>query len=399
MLKRNLSTDLNTKIMNISPTLNSKLILLDRVNKGLPVYNGGLGENPLPTPNYLIKTLQENINKKEYTNIEGKDIFKKAVYETYPRNLNNIIVGNGLKELIFSLSFVWDKKIFIPTPCWVTYLEDMKKLDKDFITIPCYSNNNYKLTPELLDESLSKYKGNNSLLFLNSPNNPTGAVYTKDEYISLIKVFNKYNITVFSDEIYYNTSQIETIYLSELYERCILGSSLSKDWASGGWRFGWMLFPDILIDVQKKMASLGSIMYSCPSDFLNHVAAEALTSSKNKEYFVNQKKFFRNIADNVERELNTDDKIISSNFEGAWYKWIDLKNYSVELESMGITNSEELTNRLANEIGLIVVPGKSFGIEGLTFRISMIDEKIFLGIRKLIEWLNRGTEHSCTGCR
>jgi aspartate/methionine/tyrosine aminotransferase len=117
MLKRNLSTDLNTKIMNISPTLNSKLILLDRVNKGLPVYNGGLGENPLPTPNYLIKTLQEN----------------------------------------------------------------------------------------------------NSLLFLNSPNNPTGAVYTKDEYISLIKVFNKYNITVFSDEIYYNTSQIETIYLSELY--------------------------------------------------------------------------------------------------------------------------------------------------------------------------------------
>jgi aspartate/methionine/tyrosine aminotransferase len=74
---------------------------------------------------------------------------------------------------------------FIPTPCWVTYLEDMKKLDKDFITIPCYSNNNYnyKLTPELLDESLSKYKGNNSLLFLNSPNNPTGVVYTKEEYI------------------------------------------------------------------------------------------------------------------------------------------------------------------------------------------------------------------------
>ena len=275
----------------------------------------------------------------------------------------------------------------------------MKNLDKDFITIPCYSNNNYKLTPELLDESLSKYKGNNSLLFLNSPNNPTGTVYTKDEYISLIKVFNKYNITVFSDEIYYNTSQIETIYLSELYERCILGSSLSTYWASGGWRFGWMLFPDILIDVQKKLASLGSIMYSCPSYFLNHVVAEALTSSKNKEYFVNQKKFFRNIADNVERELNTDDKIIFSNFEGAWYKWIDLKNYSVELDSIGITNSEELTNRLANEIGLIVVPGKSFGIEGLTFRISMIDEKIFLGIRKLIEWLNRRTEHSCTGCR
>jgi len=254
--------------MNISPTLNSKLILLDRVNKGLPVYNGGLGENPLPTPDYLIKTLENNINKKEYTSIEGKDVFQNAVYEIYPKNLNNIVVGNGLKELIFSLSFVWDKKIFIPTPCWVTYLEDMKKLEKDFITIPCSSNNNYKLTSELLDESLLKYNGQNSLLFLNSPNNPTGAVYTKDEYTSLIKIFKKYNITVFSDEIYYNTSQIETVYLSELYDKCILGSSLSKDRASGGWRFGWMLFPDILIDVQKNMASLGSIMYSCPSDFL-----------------------------------------------------------------------------------------------------------------------------------
>jgi aspartate/methionine/tyrosine aminotransferase len=133
--------------------------------------------------------------------------------------------------------------------------------------------------------------------------------------------------------------------------------------------------------------------------FLNHVAADALTNSKNKEYFTNQKIFFKNISDNIEKELNTDSKIISSKFEGGWYKWIDLKNYSVELELMGINNSEELTSRLASEIGIIVVPGKSFGTEGLTFRISMIDEKMFLGIRELIEWLNRGTEHPSTSSR
>ena len=74
MLKRNLSTDLNTKIMNISPILNYKLILLDRVNKGLPVYNDGLGENPLPTSNYLIKTLQEKIYLKK--------LFMKLIQET-----------------------------------------------------------------------------------------------------------------------------------------------------------------------------------------------------------------------------------------------------------------------------------------------------------------------------
>ena len=142
MLRRCFSTNIHNKVMNISPTLNSKLLLMDRLNKGLPVYNGGLGENPLKTPHYLIKSMQNNIQKKEYTSIEGTDVFKKAVSEYYPKYMNNTLVGNGLKELIFTLSFTWDKKIFIPTPCWVTYLEDMKKLKKIILLL----NVNIKIT-------------------------------------------------------------------------------------------------------------------------------------------------------------------------------------------------------------------------------------------------------------
>jgi aspartate aminotransferase len=268
----------------------------------------------------------------------------------------------------------------------------MKKLKKDYTTIECNHNNNYKLTAELLEDSLEKNNGHNSLLFLNSPTNPTGAVYTEEEYISLIKIFDKYNITVFSDEIYFNTSQIKTISLSNLYNNCILGSSLSKDWASGGWRFGWMVFSDSLKDLHADMVSCGSIMYSCPTDFFNNVGAEALINSENEQYFNKQRIFFQKISDNIDNELLKPNKLIISNYQGAWYKWVDLKNYSNELKLLNhadaINNSEELANVLANEIGLIVVAGKFFGIEGATFRLSMVDENIHIGIRELIKWLN-----------
>lgn len=371
----------------ISPTLNSKLIYLERIENNLPVYNGGLGENPLPTPLYLINLLKENVEKKEYTSIAGNNKFIDSVLSKYPKKFNQTIVGNGLKELIFCLIFCWKGKILIPVPCWVTYLEDMKILNKDYITISTKSKNNYKLKSEELEKIILENNGQDSLFFLNNPNNPVGCVYSKEELEELSLIFNKYNITVFSDEIYFNTSQVKTTSLSNIYSKCIIGSSLSKDWASGGWRFGWMIFSEELNLLSKMMKSFGSILYSCPSEFLNFVAAEALTNN-NLEHFEQQKYYFKKIADSVEKELESS-KIIHSNFEGAWYKWFDLKNYSDKLNKLNINDSKSLTNLLGEKIGLIVVPGVCFGFDGLTFRLSMIDPEIYLGIREMVNFLNR----------
>lgn len=381
---------------NISPTLDSKNIFLERKLNNLPVFNGGLGENPLSTPDFLLDSISSNINLKDYTSIEGKEIFRNELFKNYPNFMDNIIVGNGLKELIFTLIFNWEGKIFIPTPCWVTYLEDLKILNKDFKCIECSHTNNYKLDSKLYEESLIENNGSNSLLILNNPTNPTGSVYSENELHNLVKICRKYNITVFSDEIYFNTSQINTISLSNIYEKCIIGSSLSKDWASGGWRFGWMIFSENLKNIHSKMISFGSIMYSCPSDFFNNVAAEAIRNSKKQEHFELQRKYFNNINELVDNELQYSD-IITSSFEGAWYKWFDLKNYSKELESINISKSKELVKVLGNKIGLIVVPGICFGLEGLTFRLSMIDKDIYKGIKELIKFLNQlkcGTKHT-----
>ena len=376
-----------SKTEHISPTLNSKLVYLNRIKKNLPVYNGGLGENPLPTPNFLIETLKNNAEKKEYSKISGSEIFREAIFSKYSENFTNTIVGNGLKELIFCLIFCWKGKIFLPVPCWVTYLEDMKILKKEYHTIPTKFENNYKLIPNDLEKEILDKNGQNGLFFLNNPNNPLGIVYSETELENLSVVFKRYNITVFSDEIYFNTSQVKTTSLSNIYSKCIIGSSLSKDWASGGWRFGWMIFSEEINLLSKMMKSFGSILYSCPSEFLNFVAAEALTNN-NKDHFEQQKFYFKKIADSVEKELESS-KIIHSNFEGAWYKWFDLKNYSEKLNKYEVNDSQSLTNLLGEKIGLIVVPGVCFGFDGLTFRLSMIDPEIYLGIREMVNFLNR----------
>ena len=368
----------------ISPTLSSKLILEDRIRKNLPVYNGGLGENPLPTPTYLKLSVEKNFEKKEYSNIEGDEKLISILKSKY--SLEHTIVGNGLKELIFTLIFSWQNKIFVPTPCWVTYLEDLKTLKKNYYKIEGKEINNYKLTPELLDESLKKNNGYGSLLILNNPTNPTGAVYKSDELINLTKIFNKYDLTVFSDEIYFHTTNFKLTSLSSLYSKVIIGSSLSKDWASGGWRFGWMVLSKSLKELHKEMIRNGSIMYSCPTHFFNHVAIEAFSNSENESHFSSQSKFFKDIAQKIESELENT-KIIHSKYQGAWYKWFDLSNYKDILTKKNITNSTELVKKLAVEIGLIVVPGVCFGIEGFNFRLSMVSQDLDKGIRKLIQWL------------
>lgn len=368
----------------ISPTMSSKLILQDRIRNNLPVYNGGLGENPLPTPIFLKLSLQQNFEKKEYSNIEGDENLIQVLKSKY--SLEHTIVGNGLKELIFNLIFSWENKVFVPTPCWVTYLEDLKILKKNYHTIEGKEINNYKLTPETLEESLKNNNGYGSLLILNNPTNPTGAIYSHEELTNLTKVFYKYDLTVFSDEIYFHTTKFKLISLSSLYNKVIIGSSLSKDWASGGWRFGWMVLSNNLKELHNKMVHNGSIIYSCPTQFFNNVAAEALSNKENNIHFESQSNFFYNIAEKIESELK-DTKVIYSKYQGAWYKWLDLKNYNEILAKKNITNSTELVKKLAVEIGLIVVPGVCFGIEGLNFRLSMVSSNLDIGIKKLIQWL------------
>lgn len=374
---------------NISPTLKSKLIVEQRKKMGLPIYDGGLGENHQHAHYLLIKTAIENIEKKSYTNIEGENEFKtkvKKLYKTSVYTPTYSLVGNGLKELIYLLISAWKKKVILITPCWVTYLEDVKILNKKYELFETEIESNFKINFDKLDKCLSSNQ--NSLLFINNPNNPTGVVYSKEDIKKIAVICEKYNITIFEDSIYYHMSQVPIERISKYYDKVITGSSLSKDWASGGWRFGWMVFSEKLKELFLEMKRIGSCMYSCPTHFMNDVGCTAIDLLEDEpEYFNKMRLFYLGLHVKIAKVLSSS-KLICSKTEGSWYTWIDFRNYKNKLLSIDVNNSNELMMKLIDDLGLVTVPASAFGSDKLALRVSLVDHKIIEGIRLLIKWLS-----------
>ena len=293
--------------MEISKTLLAKQIKNDRLSKQLPVYDGGLGENPVPQPNCLIEELKKHADKKEYTSATGI----KELREILGKNL---IVGNGLKPLLFLAQLAFSKIysngiILYFTPHWVSYKEQTKILNIKTIDIP---NKNYKVTPYLL-ESVLKHINVPHMIIFNNPNNPSGLIYTNDEVAELCILFKKYNSIVLSDEIYnylgHNWTKIHSPYV--YYDNVIVGNSLSKNFASGGYRFGWLKFPDELNTLNKlydMCKILASSIYSCPSLVFQYVGCKALTKPPHKEIIESikfQKMMYSSVAEYCKGKFKT----------------------------------------------------------------------------------------------
>ena len=388
--------------MEISKTLLAKQIKLDRLSKNLPVYDGGLGENPVPQPKCMIDTLKKYSHLKQYTSSTGikelQDILGK-----------NLIVGNGLKPLLFLIQLAFSKLysngiILYFTPYWLSYKEQTNILNIRTIEIR-YDNNSYKVTPALLENTL-KYINVPHMILFNNPNNPSGLIYKNEEVEKLCEVFKKYNSIVLSDEIYnylgHDWTKIHSPYV--YYDNVIVGNSLSKNFASGGYRLGWLKFPEelkSLKNIYEMCKILASSIYSCPSVVFQHVAVKALSIPQDVVKSIKfQKMMYSSVADYCKGKF----KIMNLNYtdsSAAWYFLLDFINWENELEKIGIHTSDQLNKHLAETLGFITVSGSAFGIKKqLILRYSYVDIKdinvetdncdysnIVKGLEVLHDWL------------
>ena len=216
----------------------------------------------------------------------------------------NLIVGNGLKPLLFLIQLAFSKLysngiILYFTPYWLSYKEQTKILNIKTIDIP---NTDYKVTPELLENTF-KYINVPHMILFNNPNNPSGLIYKNEEVEKLCEVFKKYNSIVLSDEIYnylgHDWTKIHSPYV--YYDNVIVGNSLSKNFASGGYRLGWLKFPEELNNLEniyEMCKILASSIYSCPSVVFQHVAANALSIPSDVVKSIKfQKMMYSSVAD------------------------------------------------------------------------------------------------------
>ena len=392
-----------------SPITNSNKLVNQRLKENLPVHNWGLGTNPFPPPQELTHALELNSKNNNYSETEGLQELKESIAKLYLtntvhvhnsksiNNAKNIVIGNGLKQLIFDLQRAFDGEIVHISPCWFTYTSQAKLLNKKITNIHTHEENDFKVTPFAIEKIGRKNPTNKKMLLFNNPTNPTGCTYTKKELLELSKVLKKYQFIVFSDEVYLGNqfSGTPLSIANFLPEHTIKGGSLSKEFSAGGYRIGWAFFPEQLTPLKNALHTLAVNSYSCAPTPQQYAVTTLLN---NKQALINYRKKMLFCLKYLNQECCKEFKKLHLFFpkpQAAWYFFLSFEFYKTKLNHQNIITSEQLSHTILKETGLLFFPGSSFGLppNQLYLRASCIN---FCGKEAFIAWdnYNQGIDSS-----
>ena len=251
---------------------------------GRKVYKLGLGQSPFPVPDFLQEELIRHADKRSYLQTAGLPELREAISAMYQSmgidsDPSNVIVGPGTKGLMYVAQTVFDGTVLFPQASWVSYEPQAIISSTKYQWIDTSAENDFKLSPNELEKVCKKVVGP-KLLILNSPSNPTGAVYSSDELSALADVARKYSIIVLSDEIYgmlAHSSEHQS-FAVHYPERTIISDGLSKCAGAGGWRLGYFHIPHELIGFRNKMISVISEIFSSTSAPIQYAAIAAYSN-------------------------------------------------------------------------------------------------------------------------
>tara|TARA_E500000178_G_scaffold186082_1_gene184302 strand:+ start:6080 stop:7297 length:1218 start_codon:yes stop_codon:yes gene_type:complete len=370
---------MTSNMTHISPTLQSKLYIEKLKQEGKNIYNFGLGENNVNQSSFYVNKIKEYAHKKEYGSSEGVIELNQTLKKMYNNDKvhYDILVGNGLKELLFIVQCAFNGKIIHITPSWVSYKEHIDMLNKndDLIEFKTNIENNFRINLNKLEDVLRNLKDVPKLMILNNPNNPTGMCYNNDELYSLGLLLKQYNCLVFSDEIYLNlcySPNQKSIY-EYIPQLTIRGSSVSKDLACGGYRIGWCAFPENLKPFFTKCCNFGSRIYSNVSSPIQYATNDMLNNKELcKIYIEETMNLYKYISNKVLESLKGK-KLLYVKTEAAWYVFIDFRNYEEELKKINVRTSIELSQYLMKNYQIITVAGEHFNHDSLSLRFSFVD--------------------------
>lgn len=386
-----------------SPTLAISAKAKSMKAQGIDVIGFGAGEPDFDTPAHIkeaaVKALNEGFTK--YTPASGTLALKEAVCRKFKRenNLdytaNQIVVSNGAKHsLVNAFTAICNPRdeVIIPAPFWVSYPEMVKLADGVPVFIETTEENRFKFTVEQLEKAITP---KTRALVLNSPSNPTGMLYTKEELSAIAEVVVKNNIYVISDEIYERLiyDGLEHTGIASLGEAVknltIIVNGVSKTYSMTGWRIG---FTASNAQIAKVMGNVQSHGTSNPNSIAQVAAVAALDGPQQdvemmKQAFVERRNYM------VER-INSIAGVSCSKPQGAFYVMMNIKNIlGKSFYGKVVTNADEFAEMLLEKANVALVPGAGFGAEGyvrLSYAISM--ENIKEGLDRIEKFLNVDTQ-------
>jgi aspartate aminotransferase len=356
-----------------SPSMAAKARVEALRASGRTIVDFTLGEPDFATPAHIVSAGIEalRLGQTKYTSSMGTLDLRKSIAQKLKRengltyDLNQIVVGCGAKHVIFnafSASLESGDEVIIPAPYWVSY-PDMVSINGGLsVIVPCSEEQGFKLQPAQLEASITP---RTKWLVLNTPNNPTGAVYSKDELLGLIEVLRRHpQVWLMTDEIYehfiYGSAQHHAIVslAPDLLSRSLVINGMSKAFAMTGWRIGYGAGPESLI---KGINLLITQSTTCPSAMSQYAATQALNGSQ--ECVREASKLFEQRRDVIVKLLNEIPGVKCPQPDGAFYVFpsvqglIGKKNKDSEV----MKNDIDIMNYLLETGGVAAIDGTSYG--------------------------------------
>ena len=361
-------------VKNLEPSSTLKINEISRQleEKGEKIFKFGFGQSPFQVPKDVVNELKDNAHQNKYLPMQGLAELRRSVAnytsakKNYDYNSDNVVIGPGSKELMFLLHVIFDGEIILPIPSWVSYAPQAIIGRNKIKMLQTKRENNWFPTGSEIEEIILKNKKKNYLLFLNSPNNPSGQICENLEEIS--EVMKKYNLIILSDEIYSELSFNNNYKSISNFcpEKTIISTGLSKWCGAGGWRLGYFIIPENLKIIKDTLNVLASETFSAVSAPIQYAAIQAYEGDHNN-YIKSSREILKAVGNYVYENLSSN-KVLINKPQGGFY-------LMPEFISAKFNSSSEMCKNILETTGVVLLPGSDFGFDKkrMLARLSFTD--------------------------
>ena len=362
--------------------------------QGADLVEFGAGEPHFPTPQHIkdaaIAAIQQNCTK--YTAVAGIPELRAAIAQRHATDFGSnykaeeSIASTGGKLALFNAIQVLvdhGDEVILPVPYWVSFKDIVEYAGGRCVYVETDEADGFRLTPEMIERKISS---NTRAIILNSPNNPSGAVMSPDEFTAILRIAHRRGIYVIADECYvylnYTGKNFSAGSVTDAREHIVIIGSLSKTYAMTGWRLGYALAPAPITSALTKLQSQNT---SSSAHMIQKAAVAALTGPQN--CVAEMKAGYIELRDQVLAELTKIPGISCVRPDGAFYVY---PNVSAYFGRHGINSAAEVAKRLLHEAHVVTVPGEAFGTrDHIRLSYATSSEEIKKGLKWMREWFGK----------